>query len=1199
MTKKYSLALCAILFPLLVQAHPHSGNGIEYIKNLGQWDGDFIYKSNTAQGDIYLQQRGFTYVIGRADNAAKIEAVAHGRIKEQTTLYYHAYRVSFTGANNASVSGSEEQEVYYNYYLGNDPKRWKSGIHPVQVVDYKNLYDGIDMHIASEDGSMKYEFVVAPGANPYIINMAYEGTDRLSVKDENLVVTTSLGEAIEKKPYAYQVIKGQRREVPCLYKVKGRSVSYYFPDGYNEALPLVIDPVVVFASFTGSQADNFGFTATYDDLGNFYAGGLVSGQGFPVSTGAFQATFGGGGVGGTGYACDMGIIKLSANGQNRIYGTYIGGLDNETPHSMVVDANNNLIIAGRTYSNNFPVTPGCYDNTHNGGGDIAVTKLNFDGTALLASTYIGGPGDDGVNFNAIPMTLGGLKYNYGDDARSEIIVDNAGDIYVAASTRTAGFPTVNAIQNTLQGPQDAVVFKFNPNLNNLMWSTYLGGNSEDAAYVLALDPSQANIYVAGGTQGNGFPFSSGTLWGTYQGGPADGFIAKFQNSGTYPLVRATAIGTSNYDQCYGIQTDLAGNVYAMGQSLGGLFPVNNVVYSNPGSCQFVIKLDNNLNTNLYSTVFGSGNSSVTNISPVAFLVDTCENVYVSGWGGRLDVNFPASIGYCTGMPITTDAAQSTTDGSDFYFIVFPKNITSLLYGTFMGQNNPNGEHVDGGTSRFDRNGVVYQAICGGCGGTSFPTTPGVWSTNNQSANCNLVALKIQFDFLPVICEIDLQGDSTGCAPFTVNLTNNSSNAVNYVWDFGDGSPIFTGTTPPPHVYTSAGTYTIMLAGENANACNQTVDTDYVTIVVDSGGITADFSFIKTDTCDPFIATFTNTSTYSGNQGDTAITVFVWDFGDGSPTYTGTTPPPHTFPGVGTYTVTLTMTDTSACNPQDIAQQTITFSFTPVVAGTLGDTVCLSAGMVTLPNLSQNATVHSWFFSNGTTTNVETPTFQFDSAGLYTAYVISGNPNNCNQYDTSQVVNILVVPVPDAAFDYTPNPHVRNQPVTFINNSTGVTSQTQYSWTFGDGTGSNLKDPVPHMYPKKGNYEICLTVTNPVDGQAGGCIDLVCKTIFVDIKPIIDIPTAFSPNGDGRNDILYVRGAAIASLNLKVFNRWGELVFETSTIEMDPNDGSMRSAGWDGKVRGKEQDMDSYAYVLTATFLDGNKYEDQGNVTLIR
>jgi gliding motility-associated-like protein len=1195
MAKKYLLLFHVLLFPLLALAHPSQPTGVEFLKNLGQWDGNFLYRSNTANGDIFLEPNGITYVVGAPDNKKKVEDVHHGVIQGGATLFFHAYRMRFENAQVPVVTSEKELETYNNYYLGNNPSRWKTGIHPALGVNYDELYEGIDLHIGSDGSNMKYEFVVAPGANPYIIKLNFEGAERLSVKNGDLVIGTSLGDAIEQKPFVYQMVNGQKKQVACNYKVKGRGVTYEFPEGYDNTLPLIIDPTVVFASFTGSTADNFGYTATYDDAGNFYAGGLVNGLGYPTSTGAFQINFGGGNATtGPLYPCDMGIIKFNPTGTQRIYGTYIGGIENETPHSMYVDASNNLVIAGRSHSNDFPVTAGVYDLTYNGGEDIVVVKLNADATNLLASTYIGGPGNDGVNGDNNPFVLTAIKYNYGDDARSEIIIDDAGDIYVAASTLSNGFPTtVGAVSTSLNGIQDAVIFKFDPSLSNLMFSTYLGGPSDDNAYVITLDPTEANFYVAGGTQG-GMPYTGGTWQPFYQGGTVDGYIAKFQNSGNYPLQRLTSIGTANYDQCYGIQTDEAGDVYVMGQSLGGQFPVNNVAYSNPNSSQFLMKLDPNLSTNIYSTVYGSGDPTTTNISPVAFLVDTCQNVYISGWGGRLAGNFPASIGFCTGMPITTDAAQSTTDGADFYFIVFEKNITGLLYGTFMGQNNPNGEHVDGGTSRFDRNGVIYQGICGGCGGTSFPTTPGVWGPNNASGLCNQVALKIQFDFLPVIADAEIDGDTFGCAPYTVQFINNSSTGGTYTWIFDDGSPN-SNAVAPTHTFTSPGTYDVLLIVENAQACNQTIDTDIITIVVDSGGITADFDFTKVDTCGPFTASFVNNSTFS-KPGAEQWTIFNWDFGDGTG-FTGATPPTHTFPDTGTYTITLTMLDTSACNPFDSITKTIHFAVTRVDAAALGDTICLNEN-ATLQNLSTNATVYNWTFSNGFTSTAQTPTFQIDSPGTYTAFVIAGNPSTCNKFDTSNVVTIQVYPVPTADFEMTPNPHIRNKPLEFINNSTGVTDQTTYAWDFGDGTKSDLKDPPPHMYLRKGTYSICLNVNNPIEGTTLGCPSVVCKSIAVDIRPIIDIPTAFSPNGDGVNDMLYVRGAAIVEIDLKIFNRWGELVFEATKMEND-SEGNLRSEGWDGTFRGKEQEMDAYAFVLHAVFIDGSTHDEQGNVTLIR
>ncbi|HET6991608.1 MAG TPA: SBBP repeat-containing protein, partial [Bacteroidia bacterium] len=449
--------------------------------------------------------------------------------------------------------------------------------------------------------------------------------------------------------------------------------------------------------------------------------------------GAFQTTFGGGGFGGNSYPFDISLTKYNPTGSALLYSTYLGGSDNEQPQSIIVDNNNNLFVIGRTYSSNYPVTPGAYDVSFNGGADIVVTKFNPAGTALLGSTFIGGTGDDGVNITADFYTWNSLKYNYGDDGRSDINTDAAGNCYVASNTQSVNFPTTpGAFQTSFGGGlQDAVVFKFNSTLTSLAFSTFLGGNANDAGYSIALNSSN-EVYVSGGTSSLNFPTTPGVLHTAYMGGSADGYVAHFDPSGS-ALLQSTFIGTGSYDQAYFVQLDQSFNVYLYGQT-SGPYPVTPGVYSNPNSGQFIHKLDPTLSSTVYSTVFGSGTMS-PNISPAAFLVDTCENVYTSGWGGQC---IPyGSTGTTNGMPVTSGAFQTTTDGCDFYFFVLKKNALSLWYATYFGGPSGTDEHVDGGTSRFDKNGVIYQSVCAGCGGTSnFPTTAGAWSQTNNSFNCN-------------------------------------------------------------------------------------------------------------------------------------------------------------------------------------------------------------------------------------------------------------------------------------------------------------------------------------------------------------------------------------------------------------------------------------------------------------------------------
>jgi len=1179
----FSMLLC--LLPALSRAQ----RPVEFIQNQGQWGEWFQYRASTTRGEVCLEKDGFRYILADAHNNQRLDSFHHGQRHENPILRFHTYKVTFEGCQEPVLQGQKPRKIYYNYYLGDDPSHWKTGIHPVAAVDYAKLYPGIDMHVSSEKGNIVYELMVNAGADASQVKLRFDGQDDLRLHKGNLEINTSVGDVTEMKPFAYQYVNNQRVEVACNYHLIGNELTFSFPDDYDHTQLLIIDPTVVFSTLTGSTADNWGYTATYDNAGNFYAGGLVNalnlGTHFPVSPGAFQTTWGGGygdasAATGYAYAADISIIKYSPDGSARLFATYLGGAGNEHTHSMIVDGANNLILAGRTRSLNYPVTGTAYQGTNQGGWDIIVSKMSSDGTSLLASTYLGGSGNDGVNYDSTEYFYGQLKHNYGDDSRSEVQVDNTGNIYVAGCTMSTNFPTTGtAISSTLSGMQDGVVFKLNSSCSSLLWSTYLGGNGSDAAYVLAFDTLQQYVYVAGGTSSTNFPTTTGSYQTTYQGDSADGFIAKFQNSGAYSLVKATYVGTAGYDQVYGIQVDPTNQVYVMGQSIGGLFPVTSGVYSNPSSTQFVMKTDQNLSSDLISTVYGSGDASFTNISPVAFLVDTCQNVYVSGWGGNLGLT-GGTTGTCTGLPVTPDAYQPTTDGRDFYFIVFAPGMTSLRYATFYGRLCSiawEGEHVDGGTSRFDKHGIIYQAICANCGGTAsgcpnFPTTSGVWSEMDSSSNCNEAALKIAFNIGPVDASITAGPSTSGCAPLTVNFTNSSNNALSFIWNFGDGSALDTSYSPT-HVFTSSGTYSVQLSAANSNACFRTNDTATLTIVVDTGQIMPGFSDLVTDSCGPYSASFTNTSVTT-----VGTSTFNWYFSDGG-SFSGTTPPAHSFASAGTYTVTLVMTDTSACNSPDTVSKTVTMGGQNVSgAFTIPDSVC--QGTTVTPNINiNNATTTNWTFGDGGTSSSAGPSYQFDSVGTFTVTLISANPSTCNGADTV-TATIKVIASPIANFTYTPISPEANTPTSFKNLSINA---TRYAWDFGDGSGSADVDPV-HQYNKTGSYNTCLTAYNAI-----GCSSKLCKSVSADVVPIVGLPSAFSPNGDGGNEVLYVRGAAIATLDLRIYNRWGQLVFETRS----------QSVGWDGTFNGQPQPMDAYAYVLNVNFIDGSSKTLKGNITLLR
>lgn len=1176
MNRIFNLLLLLVLWVIRGHAQPSDAAlPLLFVPNEGQWEQGFLYKGISANADIYLEKDGITYVVGDAANPGKMHAYKELETTVPPVLRFHAYRVKWVGAQMASrTTGSKKQQFYHNYFLGNDPARWKGGVGIYGNVDYENIYRGIDLHVSSEKGHAKYDFIVKAGASPALIRMAYEGLDGIKLSNGNLLLQTSVGQITEMAPYAYQYIDGVLREVPCHYRLDGAEVRFEFPEGYDKRQNLIIDPTIVFATLTGSTADNWGFSATYDHAGNLYAGGISNGLGYPVTTGAFQTTFGGG-TPGSSMPCDITISKFNPSGTGLVYSTYIGGNADDMPHSLVVDNANQLVVAGKTLSNNYPVTSNAFDGSYNDGYDIIVTKFNAAGTGLVGSTYVGGSGNDGINISAgFAANQGTLKFNYGDDSRSEVIVDKAGNVYVAASSRSNNFPvTPNAAKANMGGMQDGVFFKMNPSLSTMIYSTYVGGNSgEDAAYVLTLDTGQTHVYVAGGTWSTDFPASAtaGTWKPTFQGGVADGYICKFQNSGSYTLEKATYIGTPAYDQCYGIQTDLENRVYAMGQTMGA-FPVSAGVYSNPGSRQFLIKLDSMLTAPIYSTVFGSGPAVGPNISPVAFLVDTCQNVYISGWGGSIT---PASS--TNNLPVTNDAFQPTTDGNDFYFIVFSKNALGLLFGSYFGSPSK-AEHVDGGTSRFDPDGVVYQAICASCGpGSAFPASSNAYAATKGSNNCNLGAVKIAFNLGSVDAEAGANPNTTGCAPLTVNFSNNSTNATSYVWDFDDGSGQSTQATPT-HVFTDPGTYNVMMVAINPNAC-KTHDTVMLQIHVSSDTIHAAFDYVLRDTCTNPNITITNTS--APMPGHTlANATFQWYFGDNT-SFTGQNPGVHNYAGPGSYDVMMIMTDPAACNSPDTVIRTVVINQVFVDAGFLvPDTICLGDSTVFV-STSVNGSTYQWSFGDGNgTATTETAGYRFANPGTYRVKLVVSNPNSCNKVDSAESF-VTVNPNPIASFSFTPATPETNVPTSFFNQSQNA---TRYQWAFGDGSGSEEENPV-HSYRRSGTYNVCLTAFNQQ-----GCSAKVCRTVTADVLPLADVPTGFSPNGDGSNDVLYVRGYSIQTLDFKIFNRWGELVFETQN----------QSIGWDGTYKGKPQEMDAYAFVLQVTFFDGTSMKKQGNVTLLR
>jgi gliding motility-associated-like protein len=1152
-----------------------TANLVRFTENKNQWDANIRYKASLDGGALFLEKKCFTYNFydketELSNHAGKVTA-GDGYVKS------HAFRMTFLHAQEqTTILAKDPASDYCNYFIGKDPAKWAGGVKNYRALLYKNLYAHIDLELQGLQNSLKYNFIVAPMGNTSDIQLFYEGLKEIRLERGALRLITSVNELVEQSPYAYQWINNKRVEVPCEFALQGNTVYFNFPQGYNKGVELIIDPQVIFSASSGSVSSNFGHSCTYDADGNLYSGGIVFGPGYPTKLG-FDNVFHGGNE-------DVVITKYNATGTDLLYSTYLGGSSDEIVSSLMVDAANNLFLFGVTGSKDFPVSANAYASTFKGGPaytphatngnnfddgtDIYVCRFSALGDSLLASTFIGGTSNDGVNCNnrpnlSIPGPLDSLQYNYGDYYRGELELDRSGNVYVTSATRSSDFPIVNGFDKTLDGLQDAVVFKMSADLSTLIWSTYLGGSANDGGYGLILDGT--SVYVTGGTVSSNFPVTAGAVQTTAGGGKADGYVARIKNDGTQ-LLASTYWGTPKYDQSFFVQLDKNNDVYIFGQSEGKI-PVKGAVYTNPGSGQFITKMNGNLDTVLFSTVVGN-KDSLPNLSPTAFLVDACSNIYIAGWSARYSKKELGSKDIpMINMPVTANAPDTTTVGFDFYLMVLSKDANSLVYGTYWG-GNLSAEHVHGGVSRFDKRGIVYQSLCTGCGGNDdYPLTIGAYphdinNPNGSLSGCNNAVFKI--DFQIKIAQADFTADNfNGCAPLTVHFENKSTGGK-ILWDFGNLDT--TSIDKPEFTYTKPGTYLVKLFIYDPSSCNLW-DTAFQYITVFEG-LTADFDFSAVP-CSRQVS-------FLDGSAKTPVS-WNWDFGDGSTSTLQN--PTHLYPSTGKYDVKLIASTKEGCKDTAVVQVDLSIG-----SGAINANQRICRGSQTTLQASGGFAYH-WSPSTGLNNpDIANPVA---APAVTTTYTVEIKLKNALGDTCTQTLSTLVTVIDPASIALTAiadKDTISSGEFTNIHAIMDTTLKIQWS------PASGVENP--HAYTTKVTPKVTTTYTVTILDSLG-CARTASITIYVIStgcdQDIAFVPNTFTPNSDGKNDVLYVRSNNLSEIYFAIYNRWGELVFETSDLQR----------GWDGTYKGMKVDPAVFAWYLKGICNNGNEFFKKGNVTVLK
>jgi hypothetical protein len=597
-------------------------------------------------------------------------------------------RMRFIGANpEPRMEGAQRLQAEVNYLIGPESE-WRIGIPSYTGVAYRELYPGIDMLFGGEGRNLKSVFVVAPEADPATIHVRYEGAGELRLEDDGtLVIPLDGRELRDEAPVIYQEGASGRVAVEGRFVLEGDGIVGFSIGSYDRSLPLVIDPVLSYSTLLGGSNSDAAMALAVDSTG-IYVAGYTASRDFPTAT-AEQSLNGG--------SNDIFVAKLNSAGTSLFFATYIGGSSDDRANAMAVDSTGAVYLTGFTTSTNFPVK-NAIQAASRGGKDAFVLKLNPAGNALVYSTYLGGGSSD---------------CGYG------IALDANGNVYVTGDTTSTNFPA-SALQLASGGGQDAFVAKLNPSGSALVYSTYLGGNSDEHASSIAVD-STGNAYITGSTYSTNFPTVSAAQ--PTLGGGQDAFVAKLAASGSSLLFSTYFGGTGGAvgfpESGQAIALDGSGNVYVTGVTASTDLPVLHALQTAMhGSTDAFVAKWSSSGVLQYSTWLGGMGQETGN----AIRVDSSGNAYVAGQT------------YSTDLAVVNAIQSANGGGYDAFLAELAPTGDSLLMLSYLGGNGS-----DAATSiALDGTGAIY--LAGWTLSTNFPVVNGYQATN--AGNYGAFVMKI-------------------------------------------------------------------------------------------------------------------------------------------------------------------------------------------------------------------------------------------------------------------------------------------------------------------------------------------------------------------------------------------------------------------------------------------------------------------------
>ncbi len=714
---------------------------LTFVENRGQWSDHVKFRSDIGGATVWftadkvvfqLSRRmpGATSQINPLDPRSNNVFSKDGGIPRQSI----AYSVSIEGANaSATVEGNQAHTGNFNYLVGPSPATWRTNVSAYSAISYRDIYPGIDLIYRGADDHLEYDFAVKPGVDPSQISLRFDGVNSLSVDPSGaLLVNTDWGTLIERAPRVTQRDNGVDHEISSEYQLIGnQAVRFKLGKNYDPTLPTLIDPVLSFSSLLGGSSDDYGTGVAVDTAGCVYIAGYTSSSNFPI-VGAYDPSANG--------SFDAFVTKISPNGSTIIYSTYVGGSNDDRVSKMAVTPSGQATVVGYTVSTDFP-TQSAYDNSANGLQDIFAFRLSSAGDALLFSTYLGGSSDE---------------------RGFDIAIDASGRTYIAGETNSSDIPTPSGYDISKNAGFDAYIARLSANGTSLEYGTYLGGNSSEGAFGIAVDNGNV-AYVTGYTNSPDFPMAS--AYDPSHNFDYDVFVSKLSSSGG-SLSYSTFLGGTGTEWATSIARDGANNMYITGLTTSNLFPTINA-YDNSFSAvfdAFVTKIAASGTSLSYSTYLGSGGAD----EGLAISVDPLDQAVVAGFTNSS--NFP-----------TLDAVRPLYSGLEDMFITkFKAAGNQLLYSTYLGGSDDD-EAVGVTCDQFGNAIVAGFTVSSG-----FPLASAMDSTANGGVDVAFAKISdagTQAHIALSLTSLTFDAESNTALPAgkTFNLSNSQSGSSTLKW----------------------------------------------------------------------------------------------------------------------------------------------------------------------------------------------------------------------------------------------------------------------------------------------------------------------------------------------------------------------------------------------------------------------------------